>query len=336
MTQAALKIVGSAKPQYDEELRQWLAIHIEQYPHLTTAVLSRSDHIGKSRTALDSYLTGTYFLPVDQGGAGVTNSKIEDSIRAYRERVEGTERHGYINTFIETRAWKQFQHAVFTAVNENVITVVYGDPGVGKTRCANEFTTRGMTTSPISIFCSRNITTRYFVQKVARELNLNERHPTAELEDKIAEKLRKNPRPLFVDQANYLRETALGSICYWWDLARTPVVLLGTRDLKELFFSSDLTQDVRAQITSRVAMHYQLFTLTEGDVKAIAHRALAEDATDAVVAKLFDITRGNHRHVDMILPRFKDLRRVQNGNVESGQITLEAIMAKAGSRLMVD
>src|SRR5207253_6794081 len=116
--------------------RLWFAEYIEEHPHLTTAVLSRSDHIGKSRTALDAYLDGTYFLPKENGGQGVDpkGSKIEKSIREYRERVEGTTRHGFTNSFVKTRAWMQLQSALSTAINESVIVVVYGKPGVGKSR----------------------------------------------------------------------------------------------------------------------------------------------------------------------------------------------------------
>src|SRR4029079_10574556 len=99
-------------------------------------VLSRREHIGYSRTAIDSYLQGTYFLPDadSHGGATPARSRLERQIKLYRERGEGTVRHGYANTFVESRTWYQLQQACATAVNENVIVVVYGKPGVGKSR----------------------------------------------------------------------------------------------------------------------------------------------------------------------------------------------------------
>ena len=56
-----------------------------------------------------------------------------------------------------------------------------------------------------------------------------------QLEDRIIEKLRRYPRPLFVDQANYLKEKALGSVCYIWEVARIPIVLAGTNALHTIF-----------------------------------------------------------------------------------------------------
>jgi DNA transposition AAA+ family ATPase len=328
-----LKIVGE-KPLYDEGLRQWLENHIKQHPHLTTAVLSRSDHIGMSRTALDAYLEGTYFLPKASGGLGVQASKLEAMVRAYRERVEGTERHGYTNTFVETRSWLQFQHACATAIGENVIVVVYGKPGLGKSRCLMEFSVRKMSTSPVVILCSANITPRYFVQRLARSLNLDDGPATARLEDNIAEKLKRTPRPIFVDQANYLNEKSLGTICYVWEIARAPIVLVGTQDLYDLFTKSLLTEDVRAQLSSRVAMHYPLAELKLGEAKEIIKRALGADATEEAIAKIFSVTGGVHRHVDMIIPRINELKKINEKRIASGEFSMDDIIDVAGRRLM--
>lgn len=329
-----LKVIGG-KPQFDEELRLWLAKHMEENTHLTPTVLSRSDHIGASRTLIEAYLSGTYFLPKAQGGLGVKSSKIEQQIRAYREKVEGTVRHGYANTFVETRSWQQFTHACHTAISENVIVVVYAKPGVGKSRCLREYSLKKATTMPIQILCSTNITTRYFVQKIAHELKLDDRPTTAKLEDMIAAKLAKNPRSLFVDQANYLNEKALGTICYIWEIARIPIVLIGTKDLFELFTTSRLTEDVRAQLSSRVAMHYPLRELSQAEVKAIIKRAFGKHATDEVIAKIYTVTSGIHRHVDMIIPRVNELATRNEEQLEKGEVTMLDIVETAGRRLMV-
>src|SRR5215813_5410660 len=106
MTDSKSKIqtVGKA-PLGDAELHQWLKEYCEAHPHHDTLVLSRDQFIGVSRTALDAYLQGTYFLPKENGGNGVDtkNSKIESQIRRFREQVEGTVRHGWANSFVETR-----------------------------------------------------------------------------------------------------------------------------------------------------------------------------------------------------------------------------------------
>ncbi|HEV7700509.1 MAG TPA: ATP-binding protein [Pyrinomonadaceae bacterium] len=333
----SIHIVGESKSIGDEELRLWLQGYLDEHPHLSTTELSRSDHIGLSRTVLDAYLNGTYFLGKVAGGHGVNpaNTKSEQAIRNYRDRVEGVIRHGYKTTFLETRSWKQFQHACKTAIEENVIVVVYARPGVGKSTCRRKFSASNMKTRPIEILCSTNITTKYFVQKIAREVKVADNKNTAEMEDLIAEKLKKNPRPLFVDQANYLHEKALGTICYLWEQAQMPVVLIGTKDLFELFNKSTLTEDVRVQLSSRVAMHYPLMDLSIDEIKTIVTGVLGPKATPQVIKQIADATHGNHRHLDMVMPRLAALIEVNEERIARGETQVEDLVDRAVARLMV-
>lgn len=69
---------------WDEELCQWLEDYLLAHPQHSPAVLSRSQFIGVSRSALDAYVRGRYFLPIEQGGEGVNpaTSNIEHAIGA--------------------------------------------------------------------------------------------------------------------------------------------------------------------------------------------------------------------------------------------------------------
>jgi hypothetical protein len=102
-----------SEPVWDKELRRWLSEYIATYSHHPTAVLSRSHYIGIARVALDAYLAGRYFLPKEQGGQGANpaESNLEEAIRAFRDRVEGTARHKYANNFTETKTYAQLEHA---------------------------------------------------------------------------------------------------------------------------------------------------------------------------------------------------------------------------------
>ena len=278
----------------DEDLRLWLEKYIAEHPHLTTTVLGRSDHTGVSRTALDQILDGTYFQAKELGGAGVNpkTSGVEQKIRSYREKVEGVVSGGTSIGFMETVAYRRLCMAWDTAVKEKVIVVAYSDPGAGKTHPLGQLLVRRMTTMPISILCSRNVTTGYFVQRLAEEAGLSIHYSIPRLEDMVADKLKKNPRGIVVDQANYLNERGLGTVCHIWERARVPIMLVGTKDLYNLFTTSNMTQDVRAQLTSRVAVHYELSKLTKQEAKTLLQRALGKDATDENVAKILEVTGG--------------------------------------------
>ena len=73
----------------DEDLRSWLISEIEKYPHLTPQLLSGRDYIRASRTGIEAWIAGSYFLPKDLGGVGCSpeHSNLEKKIRDYRERV---------------------------------------------------------------------------------------------------------------------------------------------------------------------------------------------------------------------------------------------------------
>lgn len=319
----------------DEELRLWLENHIKEYPHLTTSVLSKDQYTGVSRTALDDYLSSTYFLSKESGGKGVKSSSIEEKIRKYREKVEGTvDSSGASVGFLETIAYTRLCRAWDTAVNERVIVVAYSDPGAGKTHNIAQLMLRRMTTMPISVLCSRNITVRYFAQRLAQECGLSKSHIIPELEDMIADKLRKNPRGIIVDQANYLSEKSLGTVCHLWERARVPIMLVGTKDLYDLFTTSNMTQDVRAQLTSRVALHFPLSKLSVQEAKTFLRRVMGKDATDENIATIMRVTGGVFRSVNFIAPRIQQLKKIKEQELRDGKVTMEQVIVTAASRLM--
>lgn len=323
-------------PRINEELRTWLEAHIASHPHLSTAILARSSHIGVSRKALDAYLAGTYFVPVSEGGLGAEAMSLhfERSIRLYRERIEGMTRQGFQNTFVATAAWHEFQMACKIAENEKVIVIVYGPPGVGKSRCLQEYLMDALATVPVSVLVSPNDTPRTFVQKLAKELGIDKASAVAILEQNIADKLRRSGRPVFIDQANYLSEKGLGTVCYLWEVARVPVVLIGTPALYEKFTTSKETEEVRAQLSSRVAVYHRIGGLRIEEAKAILERGLGQDATDEVVRRIYDLTKGIHRHVDMVIPRILELKELNRKQLEDRRLTMIDVVGLASRKLL--
>lgn len=348
-----LNIVKSEYYEPDEELRQWFDNYCKEHPNLPTSVLERADHIGVSKTALDALRKGTYFLPKTQGGIfedPPKKSTVEDKLRAYRQKVEGIVIGGIKRGFIQTRMWQQFQYLCKTAVEEQTIVLGHGKPGIGKTRALRQYKTEKMTTMPIEILCSPNITTRYFVQKIAMEVGLDDRLPTAKLEDSIADKLngkRGTPRLLFIDQTNYLNEKGLGTICYLWEKTRVPIVLLGTKDLFDLFMKSSLTEDVRVQLSSRISWHCEFVGLHLSEVKSIVFEMLGDYASNDIVGQIFTLTGGNldadgetrtgsnHRQLEMLLPRVLAIAEKHKNELGSGTISMENLIQKSWRKLIV-
>jgi hypothetical protein len=109
----------------------------------------------------------------------------------------------------------------------------------------------------------------------------------------------------------------------------------GTKELFNLFITSEMTEGVRAQLSSRVAWHYLLPELSVGEVKAIVGRALGADASDEVVARILNLTGGVYRHVDMLLPRVLDLMERHYEKLESKEASMNDLIDLAASRLML-
>jgi hypothetical protein len=143
------------------------------------------------------------------------------------------------------------------------------------------------------------------------------------------------PRPFFIDQANYLSERSLGTVCHIWEIARVPIVLAGTKSLYDLFMTSQLTEDVRMQLSSRVAMHYPLAGLLLPESKAIIQRALGTEATDEVVAQIHNITGGFFRQLEWMIQNLLELMALNAEELKSGRVKLSTLITKAGTRLMI-
>jgi DNA transposition AAA+ family ATPase len=331
-----IKLVGEAAPVADERLRGWLEEHQRAHPHLTSEVLAR--RIGVSRAQIDRYLAGKYFKPKPEGdGVNPATSKLESKIRKYRESIEGTERRGYKSTFMKTGAWFKAQKGIEIAINEKLLVIICGSPGRGKTKSITQFIVDNLTALVVRVKCSPNIHAKYFVQRLAQEVGgaISTSGSIAKIEDDIVAQLRKSPRPVIVDQANYLPAKSLGSCSYIWEEAMVPFVLFGTKDLYRTFTSPQMAEDERAQLASRVAVHYLLDDLSVQEVKTIATKVLGPAATDSVVAQVMKMIAGSYRALDNLLPCALELGRANEAQLASGEVTWEEIIVEAGSRLLI-
>jgi type II secretory pathway predicted ATPase ExeA len=229
------------------------------------------------------------------------------------------------------------QHACDTAINENAIVVVYGRSGVGKTRCLMEYVSRRMATIPISIVCSPNTTSTSFLRHLAHLLGADVRQQAHLTEIEIAIELRQSPKAIFVDQANYLDEKLLGTLCFLWEYRRLPMVLTGTKRLYNIFFHSKLTEDVRGQLSSRIALHYLLPELTQTETRAILEHTLGDDATEdeGFTPLIHTVTGGVFRSIDMMIPRIMELKQRNEQKLADGTLKMQDIVKTAASRLMI-
>ena len=98
---------------------------------------------------------------------------------------------------------------------------------------------------------------------------------------------------------------------------------------------TQLTEDVRGQLTSRIALHYLLPELAKVETEAILHHALGEEVTDEMVEQIHQVTGGNFRSVDMIIPRILELEQRNRQKLANGTVKMNEIIKVAAARLMV-
>jgi hypothetical protein len=140
---------------------------------------------------------------------------------------------------------------------------------------------------------------------------------------------------VLVDQANYLDEKSLGTLCFIWERQHVPMVLTGTKQLYDDFFQSRLTEEVRGQLSSRIALHYLLPELEQAETRAILQKALGPDATEEVITMIHSVTGGVFRSVDMMIPRLLELRQRNEKKLAEGSVKMQDLAKTAASRLMI-
>jgi len=75
--------------------------------------------------------------------------------------------------------------------------------------------------------------------------------------------------------------------------------------------------------------------LSVAEIKAIVGEALGGEATGEVVARIFNLTGGVYRHVDMMTPRVLSLIERHSEKLESKEVSVKDLIDLAASRLMI-
>ena len=82
-------------------------------------------------------------------------------------------------------------------------------------------------------------------------------------------------------------------------------------------------------------MHYLLPELTKVETEVILRHALGEEAPDEMVEQIHQVTGGNFRSVDMMIPRILKLERRNRQKLADGAVKMNEIIKVAAARLMV-
>ncbi len=104
--------------------------------------------------------------------------------------------------------------------------------------------------------------------------------------------------------------------------------------LHDRFMSSRLTEDVREQLSSRVALHYMLSELSPAEAKALIEKILKEEATEQNIGLVYKLTGGRFRNLEFFQPRYVELRELNKEQLKHGEVQTGEIIKMAAARLI--
>jgi hypothetical protein len=76
-------------------------------------------------------------------------------------------------------------------------------------------------------------------------------------------------------------------------------------------------------------------TLTKVETEAIPCHELGAKAPDEMIGQIHQVTGGNFRSVDMMIPRILELERRNRRKLAGGAVNMNEIIKVAAARLMV-
>jgi hypothetical protein len=96
-----------------------------------------------------------------------------------------------------------------------------------------------------------------------------------------------------------------------------------------------LTEDVRGQLNSRIALHYLLPELEQAETRAILQKALGPDVTEDVIILIHSVTGGVFRSVDTMILRLLELRQRNEKKLADRRVKMQDLVKTAARRLMI-
>lgn len=195
---------------------------------------------------------------------------------------------------------------------EEGMCVLYGEPGEGKTTVV-AYTVDQY--NGVFLRAQATWTTTSMLQRLCEELGIEPSHRRVSMFDNVVKELNKNPRPIVIDEADYLlrQEEMLDTLRDIYDLVKNPVILVGMEKFARTLRGPKFSRHAR-----RITQVVEFRGLDLGDVvtvaKTLCEVAVADDLLDYVKAE----TRGNIGRVVIALSKIESYARANR----KAQVTL--------------
>jgi DNA transposition AAA+ family ATPase len=296
-----------------EKVLQALKTHLETTGRPQSAV---AKSCGLSDATISAWIKGTYAGAIEN-----VTAKIHNYLKLEEDRAK-VETHP--ETVIKTEAFTKASLFCHLVATHNVIGVLTGDAGCGKTTAIKEYVKKYP--NVIFIEADKGYNASVLLIEICNTLGLDERGDLHAKLTRIVNKLKDSGRTIFVDEAEHLPYRALELIRRIYDKAGVGIALCGMpRLLKNLVGD----KNYYAQLYSRVSIKYGLNRLTNKDVESYL-KSRFESYDEKCTQIALKESRGNLRSLSHIIRWSIETMRYNNLNTLS-----PGAMARAIEMMMV-
>ena len=237
---------------------------------------------GISGGALSSFLKGKY-----QGRVDVVAQKIA-AVLSTEESREGSVMTVKEPDIVETDVMQKMMFGFQYANDRNDIICIYGAPGIGKTVTV----TRWVENHPNSIFftASPNIHNgRDVMEEILEAIGKKQTGRNKALEKSIVQILKGSNRAIIIDEAHFLRLSALETLRRIHDITDVPLILVGNPAIMDIITEQNKT--LTGQFFSRAVRIALDAKVPLEDVKKIVLQHGVQMDKDCI-AELHRVARG--------------------------------------------
>jgi len=294
------------------------------------------------------FTSAARMLGLNDGGRSICSKfyhrKLDDpakvvlAIEALRAQIEGPEGISAHVGFRMTRCAKAIFKYATAARDAHAIGLLISTQGVGKTTAVREFQrrTEGDGKPPVEyIYCRVSTDLPSLINDVAAQLDLIARGKSgdpARLHQRIADKLKSNPRFLIFDEADYLKPRALDFIRNLNDESGAGSLLIGRppllKTVKEGASWTTLDNDERerlvrdgplAPFVDRIFFS-MLPGLADDEVVEIAEDVLKAHFTEEAISKLLFHVGPSFRTLAKMIGKLRDIRLRAGSKIDQDMV----------------
>ena len=219
---------------------------------LKQAHVARS--LGLSPAVISQWLKGEY-----RGDNETLEKKISQFMANFNiKRVEVQEE------IVKTRDLVAAHFVMDEAVVGREMTVLYGNPGTGKSVAIKEWVKEHPEAILIEVIPGMRV--KSLLQEIARKLGIDANAKAEELVIQIAKEFKRRDGVLVIDEAEHLSVTALENVRRIWDFSRVPIILVGTYGLIKNLKGN---RGELLQLYSRIKGKWEFKELSEDDFKKL-------------------------------------------------------------------